>query len=167
MSGVIGYLDFGGEIQGNSVDAQHQGWIELLSVGQSVQRNIDPSAKPKDALSKSLVQVGAIELQKNADESSPVLAGAVCCGQTFPSVAIEMVRVSGDGNELFYRWELEDAYLSSYAMHGQSFVGMIETTESLTLCYNTIKWSYQKKDQKGKSAGASEAGWDLGANKKK
>ena len=166
MSNVVGYLDFGGEIKGNSADANHKDWIEVQMISQSVNRNINPSSKPKEALSKSQVQVGAIQIQKNADESSPELVGAVCEGKTFSKVNIDLVRVTDGGNEAFYTWELEDVYISSYSMSGHG-AGSVETSESLTLCYNAIKWSYAKKDEAGKAAGSTEAGWDLGANKKK
>lgn len=161
---VVGYIDFGGEIKGNSDDGNHKEWVEVTMVSQSVNRNINPSAKPKEALSKSQVQVGGIELQKNADESSPELVAAVCQGKVFPKVTIDLVRVSPEGNEVFYQWELEDAYVANYGLHGQG-LGSIETTENLTICYNKIKWSYKKKDQKGKAQGSVDTGWDLGANK--
>ena len=53
--------------------------VELSNsdTGESINRNINPSSKPKEALSKSQVQVGAIEIQKNADERSPELVAAV------------------------------------------------------------------------------------------
>lgn len=161
----IGYIDFGGEIKGNSDDANHKGWIEISMVSQGVNRNINPSSKPKEALSKSQVQVGAIEIQKNADESSPELVAAVCAGKTFPKVTIDLVKVSENGNEVFYQWELEDAYIANYGMHGQG-MGGIETSENLSLCYNKIKWSYKKTNEKGKPDGSVDTGWDLGANKK-
>ena len=134
-------------------------------VSQAVNRNINPSSKPKDALTKSQVQVGAIEIQKNADESSPELVGAVCEGKVFKEVTIDLVRVSPEGNEVFYQWVLENAYVSNYGMHGQG-LGSIETTETLSLNYDKIKWSYKKKGEDGKAKGSVDTGWDLGANKK-
>lgn len=164
MSNVMGYIKLG-DLKGNSVDEKHKDWIEALSISQSVNRNINPTSKPKEALTKSQVHLGAIEIQKNADESSPELVAAVAEGRVFPEVTIDMVRVSDSGNEVFYQWILTHAYLSNYGMHG-SGAGGIEIMENLSLCYNTIKWSFKKKDHTGKAQGSVDTGWDLGANKK-
>ena len=164
MSNVMGYVKLG-DIKGNSMDAKHKDWIEALSISQSVNRNINPTSKPAEALTKSQVHLGAIDLQKNADESSPELVLAVASGQVFPEVTIDLVRVSDGGNEVFYQWVLTDAYLSNYGVHG-SAAGSIETMENISICYSTIKWSYKKKDNKGKIKGSVDTGWDIGQNKK-
>jgi type VI secretion system secreted protein Hcp len=164
MSSVMGYIKLG-DIKGNSQDAKHKDWIEALSISQSVSRNINPTSKPSDALTKSQVHMGAIEIQKNADESSPELVAAVAAGKVFDKVTIDLVRVSQDGNEVFYQWIMTHAYLSNYGVHG-SAAGGIETMENLSICYSTIKWSYKKKDHKGKIQGSVDAGWDIGQNKK-
>ena len=114
---------------------------------------------------KSQVMLGGIELQKNADESSPELVAAVCEGKVFDEVTIDLVRVTPDGNEVFYQWVLNDAYIANYSVHGAN-MGSIETSENVTLCYNVIKWSYKKKDEKGKPQGSVDAGWNVGANQK-
>ena len=164
MSSVMGYIKLG-DIRGNSMDAKHKEWIEALSISQSVNRNINPTSKPADALTKSQVHLGAIEVQKNADESSPELVAAVAEGRVFKEVTIDLVRVSQDGNEVFYQWKLTDAYLSNYGVHGAS-AGAIEVMETMSICYSTIKWSYKKKDNKGKLSGSVDTGWDVTQNKK-
>ena len=159
---VAGYVNFG-SIKGNSDDANHKEWIEVSNISQGINRNIDPTSKPKQALTKSQVQLGGIEMQKNADESSPELVAAVCKGEVFPEVTIDFVRVSEGGNEVFYQWILTNAYVSSYGILGSS-MGGIETTESMTLHYETIKWSYKKKNADGKPAGSVDSGWNLATN---
>lgn len=164
MSNVVGYVNLG-SIKGNSQDANHKEWIEVSMISQSVNRNINATAKPREALTKSQVHLGGIQLQKNADESSPELVGAVCEGKVFPEVTIDLVRVGPEGNEVFYQWILTDAFISNYGVTGAN-MGSIDTSENLTLCYSTIKWSYKKKDEKGKPQGSVDAGWDVGSNKK-
>ena len=164
MSNVMGYIKLG-DIKGNSLDAKHKDWIEAMSISHMVNRNINPTSKPADALTKSQVHLGAIDVQKNADESSPELVGCVCEGKVFQEVIIDLVRVSSKGNEVFYQWILTDAYISNYGVHGAA-AGTIETLENISICYSTIKWSYKKKDNKGKTQGSVDTGWDVGANKK-
>ena len=164
MSNVMGYIQLG-DIKGNSMDAKHKDWIEALSISQSVNRNINPTSKPSEALTKSQVHMGAIDVQKNADESSPLLVAAVAGGKVFKKVTIDLVRVSEKGNEVFYQWILTDAYLSNYGLHGSS-AGSIETMENISICYSTIQWSYTKKNAKGDPTGSVDAGWDVNSNKK-
>ena len=166
MSNVIGYVNFDNNaIKGNSADAKHKDWVEILSITQQLQRNINPTSKPKDALSKSQVQVGSLDMVKNADESSPELIAAACEGRVFSTVVVDLVRVSSGGNEVFYQIELEDAYITYYTFSGQG-AGSIETLDQFSMCFNKINWSYKKKDEKGNPQGSVDTGWDLGANKK-
>ena len=160
----IGYIDFDGKIKGNSQDENHKEWIEVSMVSQGVNRNINPSSKPDKALSTSQVQVGAITIQKNADQSSPELVSAVCEGKTFGKVTIDLVKVSPNGNEVFYQWELKDAYIASYDMHGAGHGG-IEVNETISICYSTIKWSYKPTGADGSAGTPVDTGWDLIANK--
>lgn len=160
---MIGYLLLG-DIKGNVQDAKHKDWIEIGTIGQRADRNINPSSKPREALTKSQVQLGPIEITKNADESSPELVGAVCSGRVFEEVIIDLVRVSENGNEVFYQWKLKNAYLIDYGVHGQS-LGSIETTEHLAIAFSEIGWSFKKKDEKGKPQGSVDTSWDLAANK--
>ena len=161
---MIGYLLLG-DIKGNVRDANHMEWIEVVDISQSISRNIDPTSKPREALTKSQINVGTIEISKNADESSPELVGAVCAGRVFDEVTIDLVRVSENGNEVYYQWILKDAYLIDYGVHGQR-LGSIETTEHLSIAFSEIKWSYLKKDEKGKPQGSVDTGWNLASNKK-
>lgn len=162
---MVGYIKLG-DIKGRSQDAKHKEWIEVLGISHDVMRNIDPTSKPREALTKSQVILDAIELQKDADESSPELVYAACSGTVFPQVLIDLVRVGPDGNEVFYQWELNDAYVTDYGVHGQA-LGVIETTEHLALRFSTIKWRYFKVDEAGRAQGAVEAQWNLGANSSK
>lgn len=160
---MIGYIKLG-DIKGNAMDAKHKEWIEAITITHAVNRNINATAKPREALTKSQVVLGGIEIQKNADESSPELVAAVCEGRVFPEVFVDLVRVSPNGNEVFYQWVLTDAYVSEYGVHSHS-LGSIETSENLTINFSTIRWSFKKKDEKGKAQGSVDTGWDVGANK--
>ena len=87
MGNAVGFINFGDKIKGNSEDENHKDWIEVSMVSQGINRNINPTSNPRDALSTSQVHVGGIEIQKNADESSPLLVAAVCKGEVFPTVS--------------------------------------------------------------------------------
>ena len=163
MSNVIGYIKIG-NIKGLADDANHKDWIELTMVSQSINRNINPTSKPLEALSTSQVQVGAIEIQKKADVSSPDLVSANCGGDVFPEVTIDLVRETPNGREVYYQWILTNAYLSSYSLHSAG-MGSIESTETLGICFEKVKWSYKRSDAGGKQQAPVEAGWSVSENK--
>lgn len=163
MSSVIGYVKIG-NIVGMGDDANHKDWIELTMVHQQISRNINPTSKPIEALSTSQVQVGAIEVQKKADVSSPDLVSANCGGEVFPEVTIHLVKETPEGRAVYYEWILTNAYLSSYGLHS-SGMGNIESTETLSICFEKIKWSYKKSAADGTQQAPSEAGWDVSKNK--
>ena len=163
MSNVIGYIKIG-NIKGMATDENHKDWIELTMVSQSINRNINPTSSPLEALSTSQVQVGAIEIQKKADVSSPDLVAANCSGDTFPEVTIDLVKTTDKGREVYYQWILTDAYISSYSIHSAG-MGTIESTETISICFDQVKWSYKKSDEKGKQQAPAETGWHVGNNK--
>ena len=164
MSKVIGYISLG-SIKGMASDEKHKEWIELTGVDHQIHRNINPTSKPLEALTTSQVQLGAIGIQKKADCSSPEIVAAVCKGQTFDEVTIDLVRTTDAGHDVYYQWKLTDAYISSYGVLSNSGGGVIETLENISLCFSKVKWSYKKTDSKGKPQGSVDAGWDLAANK--
>lgn len=163
MSNVIGYLKIG-NIKGMATDDKHKDWIELTMVSQSINRNINPTSKPIDALTQSQVQVGAIDIQKKADVSTVELVSATCSGDVFDEVTIDLVKEGKNGREVYYQWVLTNAYISSYMVHSAG-AGTIESTENLSLCFEKVKWSYKKSDAKSKQQAPSEAGWDVAKNK--
>jgi len=162
MSNVIGYIKIG-DIKGESKDEKHKEWIELTMVNQALGRHIDPATKGYKALNTQ-VQIGGIDIQKIADASSPDLIAAGCAGKVFDEVKIDFVMQAKDGHDAFYEITLSDAFVSNYSLHGVNS-GSVEMTETLTLNFKTIKWSYKMVDSKGKQQAPKEAGWDIEANK--
>jgi type VI secretion system Hcp family effector len=145
-----------------ATDAKHKDWIEIFSVSHGTSRNINPGSNPATQNSKSQVLIGALQVQKQADASSPLLVAANCEGKVFVGdVLIDLVRQGKDGKEVFYQWKLTDSFIKSYDVSAHEVDGQMMTNETITFCFSKVNWKYIQKDAKGSAAAPVEAGWSL------
>ena len=73
------YVKFDG-VDGESVDRDHKGWINLLSFSQG---QYLPGSSPGDGASRTASTFKKMILRKKLDKASPKLAEAVCRGRSF------------------------------------------------------------------------------------
>ncbi len=128
-------------IKGESMDPQHQGWIELQSYNFSSPAPAPPAGAAPAGLAKS--GPGTFTFTKTVDKASPLLQKAT--GKHFPSVVIEM-RKTGSGSPAYLKYELKNVMVSSFNMAGGGRGAAVQT-ESLTLNFASIELKYP--EQKG------------------
>lgn len=135
-------------IDGESKDANHDKWIDILSVDWGAAG--DPSvagslARPRRAAGAARrrgdVKLDDITINKGYDASSPKLLEACAKGTYIPKVDVYLMR-SSDGRYL--RYELKDVMVTSYSL-SSSGAGDVPT-ESVTLNYAEVKWEYAETD---------------------
>ncbi len=161
MAGYIKLTD----IEGESTDKNHEKWINILSISQSIMRPISIGAA--GSTTKGSVSCGEISVVKEVDKSTPKLIGAVCKGTKFAEVTIDLTTDTGAGERLTYlQWKLKNAYVSAYNVGGGASGGSVPT-ESLGITYESIDWIYNVIDEKGKSQGKVEQGWNVGKGAEK
>jgi type VI secretion system secreted protein Hcp len=147
-------------LPGDSVDAQYPKWISLMSVQMGVGRSIGLSGGTVSTSSPSLSE---ITISKLTDSTTPSLF-VLCCGgtatvsQPINSVTIDF-RKSGT-SQVFYRLQLQNVYISGASTSGGSDV----PSESLSLFYTRISWSYVVFDQTGKTQSTVTKRWDVTKN---
>lgn len=163
-SDCIGYLKIG-DIKGNSMDENHQEWIEILSISHSASRNINPTSKPKEALSTSQVHMAAIDVQKKADQSSPELVTAVAAGRTFDKCTVDLVKTTEDGTVVYYQWVLDHAYIANYGIHSSHTGGGVRTLENISICSSKMQWIYTPTAEDNTQQGPVDIAWDMNKNK--
>lgn len=156
---MAGFIKIDG-IDGEATDKNHEDWIKILSVGQSVNR---PIAVGSDgSTTKGSVQCGDIAVVKEADKSTPKLLGAVCKGTKFAEIIIDLTTDTGEGERNTYlQWKLKNAYVSSYDVSGATDGGQAPT-ESLGLTYEEIEWTYTPVNKDGSPGGAIPQTWKVG-----
>ncbi|HEV3232142.1 MAG TPA: type VI secretion system tube protein Hcp, partial [Candidatus Dormibacteraeota bacterium] len=132
------------DLRGDASDAAHPGAIELTSVG------------PADMLPPKLGgSFGPIHVGKGADRATAALFEAAASGRRFRCGLIFLSRTAGYDNVVY---ALSDVTVADFTQ-GAAEPGA--ATETLTLTYRVIAWSYQPLGPDGSPQGpAVRAGWD-------
>jgi type VI secretion system secreted protein Hcp len=147
-------------LQGDSLDAQYPKWIQLMSVQMGAGRGISIGSGTVSTSSPSLSE---ITITKMTDSTTPSLF-VLCCGgtatvtQPINYVTIDF-RKTGT-SQVFYRLQLQNVYVSG----ASSSSGGGIPSESLSLFYTRITWSYVTFDQTGKTGTTVTKGWDVVKN---
>ena len=132
------------EVPGESIDAAHAGWIDLLSVRWSAPPPAPPAAPAPAGVARR--GPGSITLSKKLDKASPLLKQAAAAGKFLHAVQIELPKGAAQGPKSYYRYELKNVMVSSISMAGGG-AGGVAPTEQLTLNFAAIELKYE--EQKG------------------
>lgn len=114
-------------IPGSSVDANHVGWIEVLSMSQGV------------SSIKRSVACSDLSIMKVLDQAGPALWAAAALRQVFPEVRIEVVR-GGESPGVVYDIRISNAKVTSTQTSGSSELPVESVSfsfDSITLTFNT------------------------------
>jgi len=125
LAALNAYMQFG-DINGESHDSAHMGWIEIDSFQWGVGRGSAMGSAASGA-GAGRTSINEITIMKHEDVSSPKLQEACATGKHFPKVVIETERAGGQ----IMRVTLEDVIVS--AVHMSS--GGDRPTETVTLSF--------------------------------
>lgn len=157
---MAGYMKIDG-IEGESTDSGHDKWINLLNLSQGVSRPMKAGAAD-NTRSRASADVGDVVIVKEMDASTPKLIQALCDGKNFKEITIDLCTQTGQGKRVaYYQVKLTDVYITSYDVSGGATDGSVPT-ESLSMNFAKIEWTYDKLDKQGKSQGKVPAQWDVG-----
>jgi len=151
------YIKFDG-VDGESQDADHRDWSDLLSFSQG--QYLPPS--PWTGGGSRTVVMEEFGLKKTLDKASPKLAEAVCTGRVFPKVDIHVARPLSGRTQVYYTYELRNVIVSSYHISGSTQEEV--PTESVSLNFEQIKVAYTKFDAAGKAQSTVEYSWNVDRN---
>jgi type VI secretion system secreted protein Hcp len=156
---MAGYLKIG-DIKGESVDADHKDWINIVSISQGMNRHV-PEGKSGHQRQRGSVTCGDVVCTKEMDASSPKLIQAVCDGKVFDTVKVDVcVSTGADKRVPYFQWEMKNVIVSDYSLSGQGGEDG-QFFETLSLNYEEIKWTYDKMGKDGKSKGKIDATWKV------
>ena len=112
-------------IPGSSADANHPGWIDVVSLTQTLEE-----------ITKGRAQC-SVKVAKFLDIAGPLLWAAAVSGQTFAEINIEVVAASSEIR--FYQIRLQNANVTSIstASHGAAFPmeNVVVQAPSMTLTF--------------------------------
>ncbi|MHC4460356.1 MAG: Hcp family type VI secretion system effector [Planctomycetota bacterium] len=165
----LAYMDVNvPDIEGESTDASHSGWIELLAVHHSAQQ---PAATSRSSVGGRIgrrAQFSDITLVKEIDKATPKLALYCAKGDHIPDLVIEftMVEPVTSNTVVYKRVELEDVIVSAFTPV-MSYRSNDEFThlEEVSFRYGKIQWTYIPYDSMGNPGTPIITGWDQTVSK--
>jgi type VI secretion system secreted protein Hcp len=147
-------------IPGESKDAKHKNWIDVLSFRWDVTGGLNLRTIEKSVS----VQSSLFSIVKVHDMSSPKLIWAVAINKRFDSVKLEVCYKGGDNDgKKLVEYVLTDVIIASYNLRAET-VGENRTgppLEDIALGYGRIRISGYAIDEKNisKLAGEVEIEW--------
>lgn len=152
-------------IPGESSDDKHKDWIELISYDHRIEQPASSTASSVGGATAERVNHGSFNFVHQLDKATPKLLEACCTGKHIKEVTIEFCRAGGDKVK-YMEIKLEQVLISAVTENGASTGESGFPSETVSLSYGKIKWTYtQQKRQDGSAGGNVSAGWDLTANK--
>jgi type VI secretion system secreted protein Hcp len=151
---------------GESLDAKHKDWIELLSYGHSVEQPVSKTASSSGGASAERVNLGAFFITKQVDKASPKLFDMSVTGKHIKSIVIEICRSTGGEKLKYYEIKMEQVLISNYSHNGNNAGTAEFPTETILFVPGKINVTYvQQKRTDGQAGGQIAAGWDAMQNK--
>ncbi len=145
-------------VPGESTDAEHKDEIDILSYSWGV-------ALPTDSGSggggTGMASFSDVTFVKFVDKASPELFNRLATGTHLPSATL-VLRHSGAQPFEFMRIELENVLVTSLQDSGSA--GGDVPTESFSLNYEKIRWTYTVQNPDGSAGEVVVRGWDVKNN---
>ena len=152
-------------IPGESTDAKHKDWIEVLSYHFSADQRFTSSKSSTGGASSERVDLGPFVIVKGLDKASPKLYEHCCNGKHIKEITMEVCRAGGDKVK-YFEVKLEESIVASVKPGGSSKGAESVPLEEVAFDYGKIKWTYtQQKRADGSGGGNVSGGWDATANK--
>lgn len=147
-------------IEGESTDSKHKGWIEVLDCGVNIKQTVSKTVSSSGGATAERATFDDFDLTKYIDKSSPELSRACAAGTHIDTIEIEFCR-AGTEKLKFMGYRLRNCIISKVIMLASGDF----PTETISINYGKIEWIYtQQKRQGGGAAGNVATGWDLQRN---
>ncbi len=154
------YMKFG-SVDGAVTTSGLEKWIECNSFQWGVGRGIGTAARGLESREASEPSVSEVVVTKRMDKSSPKLFQDAVGGDLSTVVKFKFTTTTKDKVDTFLEFELDNCGLSGYSVSS----GGDMPSESLSLNFSKVIWSYSGKDAKV-SGSPEKVGWDLSQQKK-
>lgn len=154
-------------IPGESTDAKHKDWIEVLSFSWGVSQSASASASKSTGGARTSGRTDHTDftIAKALDKATPKLFLNCCNGKHISKIEVHLNRSTGD-KQVYMKYVMEDCIVSSFQTSGASQGGDPVPTEQVSFNYGKITLTYTETDHKtGKAGGNVEANWSLVENK--
>jgi type VI secretion system secreted protein Hcp len=149
-----------GDIKGETTDKEHKDEIDVMSYSWGVSQTGTMAFGGGAGAGKA--QFNDFNFQTNVSKASPALFLACASGTHIKEATITVRKAGNDSKQDYLILKLTDVLVSSY--NAQS--GGDRPTESISMAYAKIEFTYKPQNADGSLGAPVTAGWDLKANKK-
>ena len=136
------YIKFEGII-GESMEKDHEGWSDLLSVSQTIQK-----------LTGEIKETNRIVCEKELDKSSPKLQEAANNSYVIPKVEIHFTTSISGAKQAYFIYELKNVRILGYNLKGAGSGNV--PSEEIVVSFEEIKVIYKEFYGSGKVKGTVE-----------
>lgn len=151
-------------IPGESSDAKHDEWIEILSYNHGLNQPASGSVSSGGARSAERCNHQDFSIVKALDKASPKLALACCNGEHIDEVTIELCRATKDKTR-YMQYKMTDVLVTEVRPSGDARGDEPLPSEEIAFNYAKIEWTYTTTDHKtGQPAGDISTHWDQNDN---
>ena len=147
-------------IAGESKEAKHKDWIDVLSWSFG-ETNAGTGAAGGGA-GAGKVQMSDFSFMKATSKASPKLFLACAQGQRMKEAKLSAVK-AGAMQQEYLSWTFSDVLISSYQTTGS---GGDMSMDSVSLAFSKVQVEYKPQNPDGSLGTPVVAGWDVMANKK-
>lgn len=152
-------------IEGESTDADHRGWIEVIRYGLGAKQTLSPTTSSAGGLSAERADFSRFLIRKYIDKSSPLLLQACAAGTHIDQVVVELCRAAGTDKLKYLTFTLKNCLISRVITTCGADTDAKFPAETVKIDYGKIQWCYIQQNQKGGGpAGNVASGWDRERN---
>lgn len=153
-------------INGESTDANHDGWIDIDDLYWGVQRNITSRTATTNDRESANAEITDLNITRRMDAATPSLFIEACCGKG-KRVVINLCKTgSGSGADVYMSYTLHRALIRHYQTKAHS-QNNIRPTELLTISFQEIEVRYTPYDDNGEALPSIGVGFDTTTNQKR
>ncbi len=146
-------------IQGDSMEARHHNWIDVLSFKEGITQPSGARVATGGA-SAARAQFADLTITKRMDRASVMLKKFCASGQHIPQGVLSCALKGGSQQEI-YNIKLTDVLVTGVRFSADHLGAL----EEVTLSYSKIEWQYNQTGPDGKPLGPIKGGYDLKAVK--
>lgn len=148
-------------VDGESKDADHDKWIDVLSIDWGMVNPVSPSG-PDGGRNSAGVTFEDLAMTKYIDKSTPALMTACAMGTPFRIIELNFTRTgTGGERQTYLKITMQDVIITSISTGGSG--GEDRLTENVTLNFAKIKVEYATTPD-GEPAGVDPFTWDVAQN---
>lgn len=150
-------------IDGESTDADHEKWIEVLSYSHGVSQPVSWTSGT-GGLAASKADFQDLTIVKTLDTSTPNLNVSCAEGKPIDEVELHLCLTTGKKHP-FMKYILRKCFITSVSAGG-SAGEETKPLENVTFAYKHIIWEYTPIDDQGNPGATTGRDWSIKQNKK-